>query len=270
MRGKNGERKTVGNYLLLGSGTFSDVLKFDGIEDNNVFVKMPRHDGKKAMEDEIKALKELSGHVCIPELYDPTDPMKILDIHIRCESSNRLCLPLRGIVGQAMGFSHIRSIEMLKFIFEEIYDAIEHAHGRGWAHMDIQPSNIITRVDPSTCRLAVMLVGWSSAHRKDTEVFGFVGCSPYAHDELFGQTKAWMPRLDHDLASLVYTVASLSICSIPWEPLFSDSHTVVENDKKERLKMAAKAYMPLHRTLELSPEIKDSFLSAIGYRGKTR
>ena len=267
MRGKNGERMNVGNYLLLGSGTFSDVLKFDGIEDDNVFVKMPKSDrGTKALHDEVKVLKDLGGHVCIPELYDPADPIKVLDIRIRCESAHRPCLPLRGIIGRAMSFDLKWSSDTLKFIFEDVYDALEYAHAKGWAHMDIQPSNIIIRVDPYTCRLTVMLADWGCAQRKDTELFGFVGCSEYAHDELFGITKAWMPRLDHDLASLVYTVASLSHGSIPWLSLFQDRHAVVDNDKKERLEKATEAFMPLHKTLELSPEVKGAFLSAIGYQ----
>jgi hypothetical protein len=55
---------------------------------------------QKALEYEAEVLKDLSGHVCIPELYDIDDPIKTLDARIRSESSTLPCLLRTGLVGQ--------------------------------------------------------------------------------------------------------------------------------------------------------------------------
>ena len=208
MRSNVGKPIQAGRYLE--SSSCSHVLELDIIGSENVFIKvLTSHRIEKTLEFEANVLKDLSGHGCIPELFDIDDPIKTLDIRIRCESSILPCLPWKGLNGQPT--SHKRSWESyhLKTIFKEVYAALLHAHSHGWAHLYVRPSKIITRGDPSVNGLKVMLIGWDHARRRDEVLTGFVGSPSFAHDELYGRTEKWKPRLDHDLASLAYSIVYL-------------------------------------------------------------
>jgi hypothetical protein len=265
MRAHAAESIEVGKYL--GSGAFSHVLVLVVKGSDDVFMKVPKsHRMKKSLESEAEVLKKLCGHICIPQLYDTEDPIKTLDIKIRCESSALPCLPLRGLIGQPASRRHLWKSDKLKIILLEVYAALDHANSRGWAHLDVRPSNIITRADPPGDRFEVMLIDWGCAHRTDEKLKGFIGCPPYAHDELFGRTKVWYPRLDHDLASLAYSVASLSHGCIPWSG-FPNHRAVPDDVRKRRFEMASDVLMPLLQKWKVSQNIEEALLKAIDHQG---
>ena len=83
-----------------------------------------------------------------------------------------------------------------------------------------------------------MLIGWDCARRCDEVVDGFVGGPAYAHDELFGRTEVWKPRLDHDLASLAYTAVRLSHACFPWSG-FGDGNAVSDEVRKSRFNITS-------------------------------
>jgi serine/threonine protein kinase len=157
----------------------------------------------------------------------------------------------------------------LYVIFSKVYAALEYANHKGWAHLDVRPSNIITRVDPRGDRFEVMLIDWGCAHPTAAKLKGFIGCPPYAHDELFGQTKEWNPRVDHDLASLAYSVASLSHGSIPWSG-FPNHRAVPDDVRKRRFEMASDVLKPLLQKWNVSPNVEEALLKAIGHQGSKK
>jgi Protein kinase domain len=257
---------------FLGSGAFSHVLVVEKVEGSNnvdVFIKVPKsHQLRKSLENEAKVLKDLSEHSHIPQLYYPDDPIKILDFKIRCEVSKLPCLLLRGLIGQPT--SQRRDMwkqDELKEIFLKVFTALTHANKKGWAHLDVRPANIITCAKlgdhPPGDRLEVMLIDWGCAYRNDEKVKGFVGCLPYAHDDLFGPSKEWQPRLDHDLASLAYSVVSLSLLgSIPWSG-FSNHLSVTDDVKDERYGIATPKLCKLFGPQELLSLDFNAHLSAL-------
>jgi hypothetical protein len=268
MRAHAAESIKVGQYL--GSGAFSHVLELGVKGSDDVFIKVPKsHRMKKSLESEAEVLKDLCGHSYIPQLYDTDDPIKTLDIEIRCERSFLPCLPLRGLIGRPASHQHRWESEKLHVIFLKVHAALEYANGKGWAHLDVRPSNIITRADPRGDRFEVMLIDWGCAHRTAAKLKGFIGCPPYAHDELFGRTKEWNPRVDHDLASLAYSVASLSHGSIPWSG-FPNHHAVPNDVRKRRFEMASDVLKPLLQEWNLSSNVEGALLKAIDHQGSKK
>jgi serine/threonine protein kinase len=262
MRAHAAESIKVGQYL--GSGAFSHVLKLGVKGSDDVFVKVPKsHRMKKSLESEAEVLKNLCGHSCIPQLYDTDDPIKTLDIKIRCESSALPCLPLRGLIGLPASHQHCWESDKLYVIFSKVYATLEYANRKGWAHLDVRPSNIITCADLHGDGFEVMLIDWGCAHRTAAKLKGFIGCPPYAHDELFGRTKEWNPRMDHDLASLAYSVASLSHGSIPWSG-FPNHRAVPDDVRKRRFEMASNVLNPLLEKWNVPPNVVRALLKAIG------
>lgn len=296
MRSKNSDvTSSIEFGQFLGSGAFSHVLEVKNVVEgtNNVdvleigkvvqgysnvdiFIKVPKsHELRKSLEKEAEVLQHLSQHRHIPQLYDPDDPIKILDFEIRCEISKLPCLLLRGLIGKptsqrkdAWGNKDLEEICL------KVYDALKHAHKKGWAHLDVRPANIIARAKlddrPPGDRLEVMLIDWGCAYRNDKKVKGFVGCLPYAHDELFGPSKEWQPRLDHDLASLAYSVISLSLGSIPWAG-YLNHLSVTDHYMKRRHEMASATLEgSFNEWRALSREVKWELLNAIGTHGKRK
>jgi Protein kinase domain len=263
MQSHTAESIELGNYL--GSGSFSHVLQLVEKCSDDVFIKIPKHDQvEDCLECEAEVLKDLCDNKCIPKLYDTDHPMKTLHIKIRCESSALPYLPMRGIIGPPANYQHRRwESDRLEFIAMEIYAALEYANSKGWAHLDVQPANIITRADPHGGRFEVMLIDWGCAHRTSEKLEKFVGCRPYAHDDLFDRTEAWYPCLDHDLASLAYTVACLVHGHIPWLG-FEYRLPVGDDVKEERLKMASDILKPLlEKWGDESQKVKQALLNAI-------
>jgi hypothetical protein len=258
----------------MGSGAYSHAFELIIVGSTDAFVKVPKsHHMSKSLEREAEALSGLShnrltprGHECIPKLYDPLFPIKTLDIKIRCESSALPCLPLRGLIGRATSQRHKWNSKDLECIFLKVYEALEYAHKHDWAHLDVRPSNIITRVAARGGGLKVLLIDWACAHDTRQPLKGFRGCPAFAHNQLFNLPKKCRPRLDHDLASLAYSLATLYHGGIPWSG-FSNHRAVPVDARKQRLKMATEILVPLFKGWRASSREKGAaLLKAIGSR----
>ena len=259
---------------FLGSGAFSNVLKMEEVEGSNdvdVFMKVPKsRQLRTSLDNEATALQVLHSHPHIPKLLDTKNPIKILNVEIRCDASDFPCLPLKGFVGQPTSqHKGDWDIKKLEQICIKVHSALTYAHENHWAHLDVRPSNIITRVNNHTHCFEVMLIDWGCAyHTNAKKVKWFIGCPPYAHDELFGPSKQWKPRLDHDLASLAYSMVSLYEGSIPWSG-FSNHREVMDDFMYERHKMASAKLDKLFEEWKVfSLEDKGTLLHAIDNHGK--
>jgi serine/threonine protein kinase len=148
------------------------------------FIKIPRlYQRRKSLQIEANALAVLNknSYSYIPELYYTKNPVRYLQIRLKCELSIVPCLPLRGLLGQPANHPDNSWKQInggLESIISNVYSAIKYAHSQGWVHMDVRPSNIVTS------GTQVMLIDWGSAHEINANLTSFVGCRPYAHDEL--------------------------------------------------------------------------------------
>jgi serine/threonine protein kinase len=147
----------------------------------------------------------------------------------------------------------------------QVYDALVHANLNGWAHLDVRPSNIIVRAC-SADRFDVMLIDWGCAHRTTDTVEGICWLPAFRSQRPFGSRKVWYHCLDHDLASLAYTVACLKVECIPWVGGFSDHKAVSDVIRHDRFEEASKILKPLLDDLQIPVYIKDSLLSAIAFK----
>jgi hypothetical protein len=271
MRLEDGESIKVDQYL--GSGAFSHALKLDVQGRNDVFMKVSKSfHTTYSLENEAKALKELSGHTCIPKLYDIENKLvRTVNINIMCESSALSCLLLTGLIDLPASERKCWGSEKLERIFIAVYSALKYANEKQWAHLDVRPSNIITSFDFNHPNgdIKVMLIDWGCASRTTTNVRRFVGCTPYAHDQLFDlRTTSCKPCLDHDLASLAYSLASLFEGRMPWAG-FADHRNVSVDVKHERFKEASRILIPLLETWEVASDYdKETLLTAIGHERK--
>jgi serine/threonine protein kinase len=126
------------------------------------------------------------------------------------------CLPLRGFIGLPACHQKSWTDAGLKSMFLQVHEALVYANSKGWAHLDVGPPNIILRFHPGADYFDVMLINWVVPIAQLKSLMRFVGCLPYTHNELLNQPKVIRPCLDHDLASLAYTLACLKVSSIPW------------------------------------------------------
>lgn len=145
--------------------------------------------------------------------------VSVVALSIRNEISRMKVLRLKGIVGCPLGS---RSSDMKKEdvhrVTQEVYKALEYAHSKGIFHMDVQPSNIIVR--PKEEGWDVLLSDWgcSMLENETIEKDRFVGCTPYAHDNLLGKRDGELqPKADFDFASLGYTWYHVIKGVIDWQ-----------------------------------------------------
>ena len=252
---------------LLGSGAFSHVFRLKEKETNDVFVKVPKSPQmEKSLLNEVQALTELAGlKNDIPQLFDTEQPLKTMHMRKRCETSTIPCLPLRGFIGQPASHQQSWTIEGLQSLVSTVYGVLQFANLKRWTHLDVRPSNIITRGS------TVMLIDWGSARRTTDELSGFVGCPPYAHDQLFDQPQKLRPCLDYDLASLAYTVTCLFHGRIIWSGGFPNHHPVSDDFKQMRLVITRNVLNLLFRGKDRkSRKIKQALVTAIGKSRKRK
>jgi hypothetical protein len=89
-------------------------------------------------------------------------------------------------------------------------DALDHAHSQEIMHPDVCPNNIIVLQEMDSS-MQVQLGDWGCASSIRTFLTNFRGKRLFAHEDLFGleDGESWTPVAEHDLASLVYTVADI-------------------------------------------------------------
>jgi Protein kinase domain len=231
----------------LGSGAFSVVYK--PAEGAGTFIKIPKTPrALEHLQTEVRALMELT-HDSIPKLRETRDDcLSTLKVTAHCMSSEQKCLCLKGTVGdsatEATIAPYVRGekeglVPLLNRIYSEILSAVLYAHEKNWAHLDIRPSNCIVHIPPDRPADAqVLLIDWGCAAKMTEKIKGFRGCFPFAHDNLLAEKQSdWKPTAEYDLASVAYTLASLSQGKlIPWNHF---SQRVVPNESLvERSKVA--------------------------------
>jgi serine/threonine protein kinase len=151
------------------------------------------------------------------------------------------CLRLAGIVGIPSSKAVLVHSNILPSIYNKVRAALDHAHGRKWIHLDVQPSNIVVKPmnfpsgDPE-----VMVIDWACGARTDVNLSGFRGCIPYAHKDLLdmGYLK-WNPKAEYDHHSLAYSIATLANKGkVPWDGFNTTRHgeELVSLDK-QRVKL---------------------------------
>jgi hypothetical protein len=199
---------------LLGSGAFSSVYALKG--DDETFLKTPKSRRcVKALENEAEALKALD-HVCIPKVFLENAPhLGILTVHLLCDKSELPSLRLKGLIGTPASKVKVENLNKgdLQGIVDAVTSALNHAHARGWVHLDVRPSNIIVGQQGS-----VQLIDFGCAAKKNVKLSQFRGCPPFAHSDLLcPRHRKWLPDDKHDMASLSFTIATLLAgSSVPW------------------------------------------------------
>jgi hypothetical protein len=198
---------------FLGSGACASVYSVDGKSD--LFMKVPKAGTTQYLNIELGALKQLS-HDCIPKLGSANGSLSKLSVEAHCLSAQRDCLLLKGPIGMPARKALLELDGTMGVICTKVLEAMDYAHGKGWAHLDIHPSNIIV-----TKSCEVLLIDWGCAAKMENEIVGFRGCLTFAHDELLlrkDKSMKWAPMKKHDEASLAFTFACLSQAkSIPWD-----------------------------------------------------
>jgi tRNA A-37 threonylcarbamoyl transferase component Bud32 len=216
------ERVALESYL--GSGTYSNVYD---LKEEDSFIKVPKDRERiEDFEEEMLILKALNDE----RIPKAAAELGLLQIYLRCETSVVQCLRMEGVVGESASKFYFGDRAEIVWVCNEVSKALDHAHSRGIAHLDVRPSNIIVsrKGQAESEALHVQLIDWGLAARFEKSLSGFRGCLPYAHDELLApkSKKDWLPAPKHDFASLAYTLTTLVFrmelgsSSIPWHGFF--------------------------------------------------
>lgn len=220
--------KEIGLVKFLGSGSFGFLY---ALKEERSYLKIPRkYSAVQSLQQESTILQALD-HVGIP---NASASLGYLKVSLRCEASMLRCLRLEGLVGTpAWGFI-FDDVSAIRVVCEEVMDALEHAHLRNIVHLDVCPNNIIVHQGMDGL-VQAQVVDWGCASFMTTYHSSFRGKEPFAHDDLLTyrvQNKSWTAIAEFDLASLVYTMATIvfnsetgseRICAVPQSIFRSDA-----------------------------------------------
>ena len=211
---------------FLGSGSFSSVHGCVLKEEDNTteivvkIAKSPRSVG--VLEHELETLKNLS-HDAIPKLFK--HELADLLVQERCERNIVKCVMLRLEQGLcANDFCETNPVKIER-VFRVVKEALDYAHGEGWCHMDVKPSNVIV-IPPEMGRPAeqadVRLIDWGCAARTAKTLDHYQGTPPFSNPELLrvNSKRKWekmAPKSEFDLYSLTMTVCYLQYGRMPWD-----------------------------------------------------
>ncbi len=214
----------------LGAGAYNNVYKLSAPRS---YLKVPmRCSIVDSLQNELQMLKALD-HVGIPKA---AETLGFLKVAVRCETSELRCLRLNGLVGTPASTFYFFDLATITLVCEKVMDALDHAHSREIVHLDVCPSNIIVlqEMDGS---IQVQLVDWGCASSTRTRLTSFRGKRFFAHEDLLGleDGESWTPAAEHDLASLVYTMADIIIKSQSFlegrdSEQYSESGSLESND----------------------------------------
>lgn len=128
----------------------------------------------------------------------------IVRVHELLEIDGRALLVMEWIEGESVtswsaGPGPRRSIQRALEVFEQVVDAIAHAHGRGVLHRDVKPSNVRVGADdrPHVLDLGLAKHMGEATDASLTQTSGFLGTPTYAAPEqLRGDASAVDERTD--------------------------------------------------------------------------
>ena len=260
---------------LLGSGSFAHVVELG----DNMFMKIPRSRRVvKSVKRECELLKKLQ-----PGDNEPWFPrtmswgVSVVNLFIRNEISQMEVLRLTGIVGVSLG-NYCKTVSpepnYIHHVIQEVYKALEFAHSKEIYHMDVRPSNIVVKSkgNGNDSVLDVLLADWGCSMMRSEKIGKgrFVGCLPYAHDELLGERdqRALIPKAKYDFASLGFTWYHAIARGIDWQ--FDRPKQVSPAQLEERRKKMVE-FFELGRdngTAGSVPNVRDIFVRSDKKREK--
>jgi len=124
--------------------------------------------------------------------------------------------------------------EFTKRTSTDISSALDYIHGKGIAHNDVTPYNLVVTGEGEDLR--VVLVDYSCACNFDQELCGFVGTPLYAHKAIFETypRKKWSAKKEYDFSGLALTLCVLLEGKATWDvDGFPSSFPKDSNKKKE-------------------------------------
>jgi phage shock protein A len=241
-------KKDLGPIEYLGSGAFSNVVGFGStaaevFSATGEFMKLPKSAAQaKSLEQEAAILRKLeSGNdeviPSIPRLVigGSNSGISTLRTVIRGEISSMIGLRLRGVVGVPLDRVQLLSWQKhSKAIIEQVYDALQFAHGKKIYHLDVRPGNIIVDASSDSCHAMLSDWGCSVDGNAQTRLKNFCGCTPYAHDRLLGNKFKGMLDPYLDFASLTYTIHHVCARQLKWSFPFDRPSNVSPADLEDR------------------------------------
>ena len=223
---KNGTIKNVTIKIekFLGSGAYCSVHRACVGDDDTtkVIVKIAKDEtaSVRVLKRELQVLKELK-HSAIPKLY--TESLVKLVVHQRCERNRIESLVLDADEGQTAGEACKAEgfPKHIECVFEATKEALAYAHCNGWAHLDVQPSNIITK-DNGEGGITVLLNDWGSAAKMAKTLYFYRGSPPFSDDALLRtdpkkKFNITTPKPGFDMFSLTMTICYLLNRGLPWD-----------------------------------------------------
>ena len=148
--------KTVDKYTILktlGKGTYSKVkLGYDASEGKYFAVKIHKSDDpeftaehKKTVMNEVKQIWELDGHPNVLKLVNfiATSTMKNASTEIPVECIIVLDYISGGELFYYVANSGAFSEPVARYYFKQMIDGLEYIHGKGFAHRDMKPDNVL-------------------------------------------------------------------------------------------------------------------------------
>eukprot|EP00980_Cylindrotheca_fusiformis_P020479 scaffold7532_cov115-Cylindrotheca_fusiformis.AAC.1 len=228
---EGGVEKELNIERLLGSGSFSNILQLQEAGHGAIgqFLKIPTKAPRiVTLKREAKALSELNhsgSRDDIPQLVkESSEQLSMLKFFSKNDDGGIICgLKLRGMIGETLLAVAARRRGRRKLVGNLIlgvFRALEHAHEKGYVHLDIKPDNVI--VDSMSGK--VMVSDWGLASKLGEEI-PYCGCLPYSHDSWFLERTASspltsQPTADFDYAGLLYTWVQVAENALKWQDEF--------------------------------------------------
>ncbi len=234
-----GLKEEIETGQFLGEGKFGCVYKLG----QNLIVKVPKdHWSVRSLKREMEILSLMKDHPCIPKCFLDEKSWCTVVFQSRCESIELNCLLLEGVIGKSVSNILPCNVEALEKIYQNIRQALEHAHRMGVIHLDVCPDNMIYG-DNEKGEFIAQLIDWGSAAPTGCKLPEFCGSLAFAHDTLVVNRdvrKEVVPIAAFDWASLAYSIAAVLYGNgghAPWWRFYNrySSETYVDRRNQDAL-----------------------------------
>jgi len=187
----------------VGIGGWSDVYKAK-MGARVVALKVAASSGSCRLLEEWGVLQALNaaGVGPCPYVPVPVGCSKVVRGNVKFFASTPLGVPIDKAL---TGLTGVKREARLRRIGRCVLQALKHAHDRGYAHLDVRPSNLVW-----VKGTGAVLVDWGAAEKLGTTVSGLVGVITFAHDDIITSGDgSYVVQRRMDLVSLGYTLAAL-------------------------------------------------------------